>query len=58
MNKQNFVGVDTHKDTLACYKQGDFKEFKTTQKKSESAAIRTSFRHLNLSRTVVEFISA
>ena len=32
MNKQNFVGVDTHKDTLACYNQGDFKEFKTTQK--------------------------
>ena len=37
MNKQNFVGVDTHKDTLACYKQGDFKEFKTTQKGFQEA---------------------
>ncbi|MFI3300959.1 MAG: IS110 family transposase [Candidatus Gastranaerophilales bacterium] len=31
MNKQKFVGVDTHKDTLACYVDGKFKEFKTTQ---------------------------
>lgn len=37
MNKQNFVGVDTHRDTLACYKQGDFKEFKTTQKGFQDA---------------------
>jgi len=37
MNKQNFVGVDTHKDTLACYKQGVFKEFKTTQKGFQDA---------------------
>lgn len=37
MNKQNFVGVDTHKDTLACYKQGNFKEFKTTQKGFQEA---------------------
>lgn len=28
----NVVGVDTHKDTLACYCNGKFKEFKTTQK--------------------------
>lgn len=27
---QNVVGVDTHKDTLACYCNGKFKEFKTT----------------------------
>ena len=27
---QNIVGVDTHKDTLACYCNGKFKEFKTT----------------------------
>lgn len=26
---QNIVGVDTHKDTLACYCNGKFKEFKT-----------------------------
>lgn len=26
---QNIVGVDTHKDTLACYCNGNFKEFKT-----------------------------
>lgn len=37
MNKSNVVGVDTHKDTLACYKQGDFKEFKTTFKGFEQA---------------------
>lgn len=30
MNKTNLVGVDTHKDTLACYQDGKFKEFKTT----------------------------
>lgn len=33
----NWVGVDTHKETLACYKDGKFKEFKTTQKDFESA---------------------
>ena len=27
----NWVGVDTHKDTLACYTGNRFKEFKTTQ---------------------------
>ena len=37
MNKTNVVGVDTHKDTLACYKQGDFKEFKTNTKGFEQA---------------------
>lgn len=26
----NWVGVDTHKDTLACYTKSKFKEFKTT----------------------------
>lgn len=26
----NIVGVDTHKETLACYCNGNFKEFKTT----------------------------
>ena len=25
-----FVGVDCHKDTIACYLNGNFKEFKTT----------------------------
>jgi len=39
MNKSNVVGVDTHKDTLACYKQGDFKEFKTTSKGFEQALV-------------------
>ena len=29
---QNVVGVDTHKDTLACYCNGKFKEFKTNKK--------------------------
>jgi transposase len=37
MNQTNWVGVDTHKETLACYKDGKFKEFKTTQKDFESA---------------------
>jgi len=30
MEQENIVGVDTHKDTLACYYNGKFKEFKTT----------------------------
>jgi len=33
----NWVGVDTHKETLACYVNGRFKEFKTTQKDFEEA---------------------
>lgn len=33
----NWVGVDTHKETLACYKDGKFKEFKTTPKGFEAA---------------------
>ena len=31
MNIQNLVGVDTHKDSLACYCNGKFKEFSTTK---------------------------
>lgn len=31
MENTNWVGVDTHKETLACYTQNKFKEFKTTQ---------------------------
>ena len=30
MNSNHLVGVDTHKDTLACFVNGRFKEFKTT----------------------------
>ncbi len=30
MENTNWVGVDTHKDTLACYTGNNFKEFKTT----------------------------
>ena len=30
MENTNWVGVDTHKDTLACYTGNKFKEFKTT----------------------------
>jgi transposase len=37
MNQTNWVGVDTHKETLACYKDGKFKEFKTNQKGFEAA---------------------
>lgn len=37
MKQLNVVGVDTHKDTLACYKQGDFKEFRTNTKGFEQA---------------------
>lgn len=37
MNQTNWVGVDTHKETIACYKDGKFKEFKTNQKSFESA---------------------
>jgi transposase len=33
----NWVGVDTHKETLACYKNGKFKEFKTNQLGFEAA---------------------
>ena len=29
MEKTNFVGVDCHKNTIACYVNGKFKEFKT-----------------------------
>jgi hypothetical protein len=37
MNQTHWVGVDTHKDTLACYKDGKFKEFGTNSKGYESA---------------------
>lgn len=37
MKQSNWVGVDTHKETLACYKDGKFKEFKTTPKGFEAA---------------------
>lgn len=37
MKKNCLVGVDTHKDTLACYCNGRFKEFKTTSKGFEEA---------------------
>ncbi len=37
MNQTNWVGVDTHKETLACYKEGKFKEFKTNPKGFEAA---------------------
>jgi transposase len=37
MKKSSLVGVDTHKDTLACYCNGKFKEFKTTIKGFEEA---------------------
>ncbi len=37
MKQNNWVGVDCHKETLACYKNGNFKEFKTNQKGYESA---------------------
>ena len=37
MKETNWVGVDTHKETLACYKDGKFKEFKTNQKGFEAA---------------------
>jgi transposase len=31
MKQNNWVGVDTHKNTIACYQNGKFKEFPTTQ---------------------------
>jgi len=31
MKQNNWVGVDTHKNTIACYKNGKFKEFPTTK---------------------------
>ncbi len=37
MEKTNWVGVDTHKETLACYKNGKFKEFKSTDMAFEEA---------------------
>lgn len=37
MKQNDWVGVDCHKETLACYKNGKFKEFKTNQKGFESA---------------------
>lgn len=30
MEQKHWVGVDTHQDTIACYQNGKFKEFKTT----------------------------
>ncbi len=35
--KTNWVGVDTHKETLACYQDGKFKEFKVNQQGFEAA---------------------
>lgn len=37
MENANWVGVDTHKDTLACYIGNKFKEFKTTPKGFQKA---------------------
>ena len=37
MENLNWVGVDTHKDTLACYVGNKFKEFKTTKQGFEKA---------------------
>lgn len=37
MKQTEWVGVDTHKNTVACYKDGKFKEFQTTKKGFESA---------------------
>ena len=37
MENTNWVGVDTHKDTLACYTGNKFKEFKTTPQGFEKA---------------------
>jgi transposase len=37
MKETNWVGVDTHKETLACYKNGKFKEFQTNEKGFEAA---------------------
>lgn len=37
MENQNWVGVDTHKDTLACYIGNKFKEFKTNKQGFEKA---------------------
>jgi transposase len=37
MNCVEWVGVDTHKESLACYKGNKFKEFKTTKQGYESA---------------------
>lgn len=37
MNQTSWVGVDTHKNTIACYKNGKFKEFKTNLNEFESA---------------------
>lgn len=37
MEKTNWVGVDTHQETLACYQNGKFKEFKTTPKDFKKA---------------------
>lgn len=37
MKQTNWVGVDTHKETLACYKEGKFKEFKTNKQGFEAA---------------------
>lgn len=37
MKQSNWVGVDTHKDSLACYKGNRFKEFKVTKTGFQSA---------------------
>ncbi len=35
--EKQFVGVDCHKETLACYGNGKFKEFKTNFKGFQQA---------------------
>ena len=37
MQNQKFVGVDCHKNTIACYVNGKFKEFKTDFKGFQKA---------------------
>lgn len=37
MKEKLFVGVDCHKNTIACYVEGKFKEFSTTKKGFEQA---------------------
>ena len=37
MQEKIFVGVDCHKDTIACYCNGNYKEFPTTKKGFEQA---------------------
>ena len=51
--KKTIVGVDAHKDTLACYCNGEFREFKTNLKGFEQALNEHPRIAIGLSRKLI-----